>query len=101
MVIDVQLLHLVACVTEEWPDYAQAIENFCRDEWNRKGILSHMHTKYICSKEPITTRFYTLDVSNQDLVIQAIKFLGRNLCPMVRNVDLSGEEEILYARMHR
>lgn len=88
MQIDIQLLYMVASVTKNWPAHANAIEDFCHDNWYTQGILPYMHSEFICSKEPITNRLYELDDNNQELVIKAIKSLGRNLCPVVKDIDI-------------
>lgn len=88
MIIDFQLLHMVASVTACWPVSAADIENYCREEWLHRGILDYMSREFVHSKIPITMRFYELDDKNQDLLVRALRHLGRNLCPCAKSVDV-------------
>lgn len=93
MIIDIQLLHMVASVTEKWPLHADAIERYCRADWHVRDIYPYMLKEFIQSKVPITCRLFELDSMNQRLLLLAIKSLGKDLCPLVIDCDLEGQKQ--------
>lgn len=80
--IKASALHGCAVLTSEWERRRTELAEFCRAEWTRRRILDHMTQEYIETTEPITTRLYSLDVQNRQLVYRFMESIGAGLAEL-------------------
>lgn len=64
----------IARLTKEWDENRERFSNFCRAEWEERGIYDHMMMEYVNSKEPITMRAYDLDAENLKLLLDFVNW---------------------------
>lgn len=76
MRLNTKTLMGIALLTANWPDRRQHLFDFCcnkgGERWQDEDFRSHMMREYFSSSEPLTLRFYELDIENVKLILSYI-----------------------------
>lgn len=89
IIYDYRLLYAIAHVSIYWNDgVKERYISFCKDEWNQRGILSHMVDKINKRDMPVTLWMHDLDAANRKLLMQYLLNESDGLADVVEEFDV-------------